>query len=292
MTYFVEQLVNGLASGSVYALIALGFAMVYGVLKFLNFAHSEVFMSGTFIAYFTFRALIPLIASPLLVVLLAMLAAGIGAGTIAVVLERIAYRPLRKASAVVCLLSAIGVSIILQTAGIQFFSAHTRGFPPLELPVSPRMFAAITLAAALLSLYTIVYRTDIGIRMRAVSEKAETALLMGIEPNLVITTVFFIGGFFAGVAGVVWGLVYGTVHPQMGFYPGLKAFVIAVAGSIGNIMGTFLIGISLGVVESLFSAYLPGSVSAYRDALVFGVLLIMLGLRPAGIFGSPVVAKV
>jgi len=293
MAYFVEQLGNGLSLGCIYALIALGFAMVYGVLKFLNFAHSEVFTAGTFIAYFTLRALIPRMGEwPLLVLCLTLAAAGAGAGVIALLLERVAYRPLRGGSPMTALLSAIGVSILLQNVGIHLFSAHTRGFPALNLPIGPRTFAVMMLAVSLVVLHTIVYRTDIGIRMRAVAEKAETAILMGIAPNRVIATVFFLGGMFAGVAGVVWGTVYGTVHPQMGFHPGLKAFVIAVVGSIGHVMGTFIIGIALGVIEALFNAYLPASVSGYRDTLVFGTLLVTLALRPQGIFGKPGPSKV
>jgi len=293
MAYLLDQIVNGLSLGCIYALIALGFAMVFGVLRFLNFAHSEVFTAGSFIGYFVLHRLSPRLgSSPFLLVGLAMLAAGLGAGALAVLVERFAYRPLRGYSGVTVLLSAIGVSILLQNLGIHALSAHTRGYPGVALPITPKQLALIILVLSFTLLFVLVNRTPIGTQMKAVAEDRRTAQLMGIDPARVIALVFFLGGFFAGIAGVVWGLVYGAIHPQMGFYPGLKAFIIAVVGSIGSLTGTFLAGVCLGVAESLLSAYLPSTLSAYRDPIVFTLLIAALVWKPSGILGKPTIVKV
>jgi branched-chain amino acid transport system permease protein len=293
MIYFIDQLLNGLSLGCIYALIALGFAMVFGVLRFLNFAHSEIFTAGAFIGYFVLRWLSPFLGgSPFLLVGLAMLTAGLGAAALAVLIERLAYRPLRGYSGVTVLLSAIGVSILLQNLGIHAWSAHTRGYPAVALPIAPKQFALIVLVLSFGLLFVLVNRTPIGIQMRAVAEDSSIAQLMGVDPARIIVLVFFLGGFFAGIAGVVWGLVYGSIHPQMGFYPGLKAFIIAVVGSIGSLTGTFLTGVCLGVTESLLAAYLPSTLSAYRDPIVFALLIAALVWKPSGIFGKPTAVKV
>jgi len=290
MEYLFDQLVNGLSLGCVYALVALGFAMVFGVLRLLNFAHSEIFTTGAFIGYFVLRELSAgLAGSPLLLVGVAMLVAALGAGGLAVLIERVAYRPLRDYPGVTVLLTAIGISILLQNVGIRAFSAHTRGYPDVPLPLEPKQVALIVLVSSFILLYQLVYHTQIGIQMRALAEDLNTAQLMGIDPSRIITLVFFIGGVFAGIAGVVWGLVYGTIHPQMGFYPGLKAFIIAVVGSIGSLTGTFLAGVGLGLAEALLSAYLPSALSAYRDPLIFALLIAVLVLKPLGIGRSTVV---
>lgn len=293
MDYLFDQLANGLSLGCVYALIALGFAMVYGVLKLLNFAHSEIFTTGIFVAYFSEIWLLRrLPGQSLTVFALSMAAAGLAAGFAAVVMERLAYRPLRRQPKLMALLTAIGVSILLQNLGIHAFGAQTRGFPALALPWPPKLVAAAVLVVSFAVLYLLVHHSRIGIRMRAVSEDPETAMLMGIDPSQVVVLTFFLGGLFAGIAGTVWGLVYGTVHPQMGFYPGLKAFIIAVVGSVGSLTGTFLIGIALGVAEALAAAYLPSSLSAFKDPLTFVLLLTALVWRPAGLFGSAEPTKV
>ncbi len=293
MTYLIDQLLNGISIGSVYALIALGFAMVYGVLKFLNFAHSEVFTFGAYLAYFTFHSLHPYLGDrPITLLLIAMGAAAIGAGTLAVAVERIAYRPLREQPAITVLLTAIGVSIVLQNLGLQALTAHTRGFPVLDLPTSPQQTALIILLLSFGLLHVLIYHSSIGIQMRAVAEDPEVAKLMGFDPDRVIIFVFFVGGFFAGIAGVTWGLVYGTVHPQMGFLPGLKSFIIAVVGSAGSLTGTFLIGLSLGIAEALVAGFLPSELSAFRDAIVFILLTAAIVWKPQGIFGNSVPEKV
>ena len=293
MAYFLDQFVNGLSLGCVYALIALGFAMVYGILRFLNFAHSEVFTTGAFLGYFVLQGMGEFAASrSSLALAAALVVAGLGAGLLALLIERVAYRPLRGRPKVEALLTAIGVSVVLQNVGIHLFSARTRGYPEIHLAVAPRPFAIMVLAASYAVLHILVFRTDIGLRMRAVAEDPETAQLMGIDPNRSVMTAFFVGGLFAGVAGVTWGLVYGTVNPQMGFYPGLKAFIIAVIGGIGSLRGTFLIGIGLGIVEALAGGYLPSALSGFRDTFLFAALIGVLVWKPTGFFGTTEPARV
>ncbi len=261
--------------------------MVYGVLRLLNFAHSEVFTFGAFAGYFTLKMAIRIAPGyPTTAILVSMMSAGIGAGILAVIIERIAYRPIRALPKVSVLLSAIGVSILLQNIGIKIFGAHTRAYPDIEMPISPKVLAVIVLAITFSILYVFVFHTKNGIKMRAVSEDPVTARLMGINPESVIILAFFLGGFFAGIGGVVWGLLYSSIDPQMGFSPGLKAFIIAVIGSIGSLNGTFLMGISLGVLESLLLAYLPSSLTAYKDAIVFIILITLLIIRPTGLYGK------
>lgn len=293
MAYFLDQLTNGLALGCVYALIALGFAMVYGVLHLLNFAHSEVFTAGTYIAYFSETWLLArLPGRALLVLAFALTFSCLGAGLLAMAIERLAYRPLRGQPPITLMITGIAASILLQNLGLLAFGAHTRGFPTISLPWPPRGIAAAVAALSLAALYLIVHRTSFGVRMRAIGEDRETTELMGVNAERIGTLTFFVGGLFAGVAGVVWGLVYGTVHPQMGFVPGLKAFMIAVVGSIGRLDGTFVVGISLGVAEALAAAYLPSGLSAYRDPLIFLGLLLGLAARPHGLFGGAAPEKV
>ncbi len=293
MDYLGNQILNGLNLGAIYALTALGFAMVYGILKFLNFSHSEVFTCATYIAYFSLRSLLALApAFPLLATVGSGLAAALGAGCLALLIERVAYRPLRKESRIASLVTAIGVSSFLQNIGIHLFSAHTRGFPPVELYFSPPVFSGAVLLLAFLLLYLIIYRTRLGLCIRAVSERPETAELMGLSPSRYIAAAFFLGGLFAGLAGIVWGIVYGTVNPQMGYYPGLKSFIVAVIGGIGNLPGTLIVGIALGVVEALVAGYLPSEYSGLKDACAFTLLLVVLAVRPHGLFGRPDVEKV
>lgn len=286
MSYLVSQCLNGLSVGCIYALIALGFAMVYGVLKLLNFAHSEVFMSGTFLAYFTLRALAGRPGVPAAAAVVAAVAvAGLGSGVLALLLERVAYRPLRSEPKVAALLSAIGMSVLLQQVGLHAFGAATRGFPQVDLGVSPRAFALGVLTVSFVVLRLLVYRTEAGVRMRAVADDPGMVELLGLDPTRYVRFAFFLGGFCAGLAGVTWGLVYGTVHPQMGFQPGIKSFIIAVVGGDGRLDGTFLAGVTYGLAEVLLAAYLPPELSGYRDAVLYMILLAALCARPAGLLG-------
>ncbi|MBV9470890.1 MAG: branched-chain amino acid ABC transporter permease, partial [Abitibacteriaceae bacterium] len=281
--------------GTIYALVALGFAMVYGVLRFLNFAHSEVFTAGAFIGDFVLRATLRVRPDePAVAVTITFMAAALGAGCLAMLIYAVAYRPLLGQPRLRMLLAAIGVSILLQDLGIQLFSAHTQGYPPLTLPlaVAPRWLAVAVLLISYATLQGIIYHTKAGINIRAVAENPDVAALMGIKPLAWIYFPFFLGGAFAGIAGVTWGLVYGTVHPQMGFYPGMKAFIIAVAGGIGNLRGTFLMGILFGLLEVSVSSLLPSTWSGLKDTATFGILIAFLIWRPAGFMGTVQVPKV
>lgn len=292
MEYFLEQSLNGLALGCVYALIALGFSMVYGVLKFLNFAHSEVFTVGVFAVYFVFSWGAETNLPPWVIVLTGLMAGCVISGIVAILIERIAYRPIRSAPTVSVFLSAIGMSVILQIIGVKIFGAATRGIPEFELGLSPRVFAILVLVISFLILRYLVQNTTLGLQLRAVSEKADTARLMGINPEKSIMFAFLLGGLFAGVAALIWATSYGTVHPQMGFHPGLKCFIIAVLGSIGRLEGTFIVGVALGLIETYIGAYLPSDISMLRDPLVFLILFVALVVKPNGIFGSTVSEKV
>ena len=293
MSYFLHQCLNGLSLGAIYSLVALGFAMVYGVMKFLNFAHSEVFTTGAFAGYFSLKALLtPLTRKPELAVVLSIFIASMGAGCMGLILERVAYRPLRDKPRVTALLTAIGLSLLLQNIGIALFSAASRGYPAVILPAPPRLLAVILLLLSFFILMWLIHYTNIGIGMRAVSEDAEAAALMGLEASRIIAFAFFVGGFFAGIAGITWGLVYGVINPQMGFYIGLKAFIIAVVGGIGSLPGTFLMGLVLGFGETMLTAYLPSQLSGLHDTFFFALLLLLLRIKPNGIFGKPQVEKV
>ena len=283
---------NGLALGAIYALIALGFSTVYGVLKFLNFAHAEVFTCGVFAVYLAFNWGVHIDLHPWLIIASGLLAGCITSGVVAVLIERIAYKPLRSAPTVAVFLSAIGMSVILQIVGIKIFGAATRGIPVIEIGTSPRIFAIIVLCLSFFVLRFIVHNTSIGLQLRAVSERPETSLLMGINPEKSILFAFFLGGLFAGVAALVWATSYGTVHPQMGFHPGLKCFIIAVVGSIGRLEGTFIVGVGLGLIETYIGAYLPSDLSSMRDPLVFLLLFAALVFKPNGILGRPTYEKV
>jgi len=286
MNYLGEQLVNGLCLGTVYVLLAIGFNMVYGVLRLLNFAHSEVFMSGTFLSFLGLRLVEKMGWPPLLAVVVVALGAGLGCGLIALIIERVGYRPILDQPKVTSLITAIGFSALLQNIFIRLFGAETRAFPSLELPMPPRGVAFLLASLATLFFYLLVQKADIGIQMRAVSENSRVAQLFGVNPGHISRFAFFFGGVLAAIGGMTWGLLYGTVNPQMGFLPGIKAFIIAVVGSIGNIWGSLVVGIGLGVAEALIAAYLPSDVSGHRDSVAFLLLIVVLVIRPNGLFGS------
>lgn len=285
MSYFLDQLLSGMALGAVYALIALGFSMVYGVLKLLNFAHSEVFTAGTFIAYF-FVAATGTTLGPWLALLCTLVVAALGAGIIAAALELVAYRPIRSEPKVSVLLTAIGISILLQQVGIRVLGAGSRGFPSLDLGIQPQFLAIGALLCSSVFLCWYVYFSRMGMATRAVAEASDVAMLMGINPNRVVSLTFFIGGAFAGVGGVVWGIVFGTVHPQMGFALGLKAFIIAVVSGIGNLPGTLVVGVGLGIMEAVIKGYIPSHVSGFTEVAIYGILILCLVVRPSGLFGE------
>jgi branched-chain amino acid transport system permease protein len=303
--FFVQQIVNGVTLGSVYALIALGYSMVYGILKLLNFAHGEVYMMGAFIGYFVLTGLggasSPMLpVAPLLILM--FLAAMLGAGLLGVVIERFAYRPLRNAPRIAPLISAIGVSFFLQASALLLFSAQFRTYnTPQLIPFSTglevgplrislvRMLVIGSAIVLMIALTLLVNRTRLGKAMRAVSYDREAAAMMGIDVDRVIVATFFIGSVLAGAAGVMVGLVFERVFHFMGFIAGLKGFTAAVIGGIGNIPGAMLGGLLIGLAEAFSSSYIS---STFQNLIVFGILITVMLVRPTGLLGSPVLKKV
>lgn len=308
MDIFLQQLVNGIVLGSIYALVALGYTMVYGILGLINFAHGEVVMIGAMVALTAVQLLVgsgvalpgPLIAAlGLLVAMPVCMALGYA-------IERVAYRPLRAAPRLAALITAIGVSIVLQNAAMIVWGRHYHSFPAL-LPAAPHALAGATvselqifivlLAAAIMAgLLALVHRTRLGRAMRATSQNPEVAALMGVNINTVISLTFVIGSALAAVAGIMVAAYYGIAHYFMGFMLGLKAFTAAVLGGIGNIAGAMLGGLLLGVIESLGAGYigpLTGGFlgSHYQDVFAFVVLILVLVFRPSGLLGERVAER-
>lgn len=302
---WMDLTISGLALGGVYALIALGYTLVYGILRMINFAHSEVFMSGPFTATFAAQALVTIgwwNIHPVLSLLIVMLVSGVVSSFIAILLERIAYRPLRGAPRLVPLITAIGASFFLQYTFRGLYGSGLRPFPDLDilrgfwLLGSIRIFktqAVVILGAVImmLILYTIVQRTKIGKAMRSVSEDKAVAALMGINVDRVIATTFALGGISAGIAGILYLLLFPVAHFYMGFFPGLKAFTAAVLGGIGNVPGAFLGAMVLGLLESIGpSLFLDGlgipAPNQLKDAIAFTILVFILIFRPSGILGE------
>jgi len=302
---WIDLTITGLALGGVYALIALGYTLVYGILRMINFAHSEVFMSGPFTATFAAYALIDLgwwNTHPILSLLIVTLIAAAISSLIAILLERIAYRPLRAAPRLVPLITAIGASFFLQYTFRGLYGSGLKGYPEMDIfrgffmLGSIRVFKtqAVAIIGALvmmLILYAIVQKTKIGKAMRSVSEDKEVAALMGIDVDKVIATTFALGGAAAGIAGILYLLLFPVAHFYMGFFPGLKAFTAAVLGGIGNVPGAFLGAMLLGLLESVGpSLFLDGMgiPAAYqlKDAIAFTILVFILIFRPNGILGE------
>ncbi len=296
MTEFLQQLINGLSLGSIYALIALGYTMVYGVLRFINFAHSDIFMVGAFAGFYLSKYFErESLAGGLIVLLAAMLMCA----ALGIVIERLAYRPLRERSKLTALITAIGVSLLLENTGQYLFGAAPKPFPVL-FPVKTMNFGGlvissnqvtvlITTLVLLGAMRFIILKTKIGTAMRAVSFNHQAAALMGINIDVVISFTFGLGSALAAAGGILYSLNYASIDPLMGILPGLKAFVAAVLGGIGNIPGAALGGLLLGVVET----FVNGSRwSTYTDAIAFAVLILILLFRPAGLLGKMQVEKV
>src|SRR6184192_1378018 len=303
MQTFLQNLLNGIAVGAIYALIALGYTMVYGILKLINFAHGDIFMLGSFAGYYagnyaTKRMGGGELNSPIAAALI-MLLAMIVCGVFGYLNERIAYRPLRNAPRIASLITAIGVSFLLEYGGQFVFGPDPKFFPTL-IPkhiinfggITTTNYQLIVLVVALLFmalLQYIVYGTKFGRAMRAVSYNFETASLMGIPTDRVISTTFVIGSTLAAVAGILYGLAYPKIDPLMGIMPGLKAFVAAVLGGIGNVPGAVVGGLTIGIIES----FVGGSrFSNFRDAIAFVILIAILLFRPSGLFGKYQAEKV
>lgn len=292
MNQFLQQVVNGLSLGSIYALIALGYTMVYGIIKLINFAHGDIYMLG---AYIGFAAITigGLSFFPALIVAMVLCA------IIGIVTERIAYKPLRNSPRITLLITAIGVSFFMEYAMMYFVGANVRAFPDV-LPKTQyhiggvminqqQIVIILTTIVLMLVLQFIVHRTKIGKAMRAVSADRDAAELMGIKVDRTISATFAIGSALAGAAGVLVGIFYNSINPLMGMMPGLKAFVAAVFGGIGIIPGAMIGGVSIGVIETMVSGY--GS-SMYKDAVVFAILILVLIFKPSGLLGKNTREKV
>jgi len=303
MTEFIQQVFNGLSLGSIYALIALGYTMIYGILRFINFAHGDVFMIGAFSGYylgilFAF-ATVSGIAS-IGMALLIMLGAMIVTGALGFTIEKLVYKPLRKSPKLTILITAIGVSLFLEYGGQLVFGADPKSFPSLleNKPLvnlsgavigSNPVVVLLTAGILMVGLRLIVMKTKIGTAMRAVSYNPTAASLMGININAVISFTFIIGSSLAGAAGILYGLNYPSIDPLMGILPGLKAFVAAVLGGIGNIPGAALGGMIIGLLETFVTGYISPT---YRDAIAFGILILILLFKPTGLLGKKEIEKV
>ncbi|PLQ01439.1 MULTISPECIES: branched-chain amino acid ABC transporter permease [Cupriavidus] len=307
MDIFIQQIVNGLVLGSIYALIALGYTMVYGILGIINFAHGDVLMIGALTALSAIMGLqkfAPGLPEWLTLVIATLIAMPVCA-VLAYTIERVAYRPLRNAPRLAPLITAIGVSIILQTMGMLIWSRNPLTFPQL-LPSEPidigstgatitgKEMVIIGLAVMVMAgLLALVNRTKLGRAMRATAENQKVAGLMGVNPNFVISATFMIGATLAALAGVMMATNYGNAHFYMGFIPGLKAFTAAVLGGIGNLAGAMVGGMLLGLIEALGAGYIGDLTngvfgSNYQDVFAFIVLIIVLVFRPSGIMGERV----
>ncbi|ETI67654.1 branched-chain amino acid ABC transporter permease [Neobacillus vireti] len=293
MEQFIQQLVNGISIGSIYALIALGYTMVYGIVKLINFAHGDVFMVGAFIGFYSIT-IFHLGFFPALLISMAACA------IFGVLIERIAYKPLRNATRIAALITAIGVSLFIEYGTIYVRGAQLESYPDDIVPLKNFDIFGVTISGKsililavsiclMIVLQFIVHKTKIGKAMRAVSHDMDAARLMGINVNNTISATFAIGSALAGAAGVVFGMYYTKIEPLMGIIPGLKAFVAAVFGGIGIIPGAMTGGLILGVIEALVSA-VGGSL--WRDAVAFVVLILILIFRPAGLLGKNVREKV
>jgi branched-chain amino acid transport system permease protein len=305
MSFFFQELVNGLTTGALYALVALGFSMVYGVLKLLNFAHGDLYMVGAYIGFFVIQwfggSQHLTIAVPLLLVIMFVLAAAL-VGGLGVAIERFAYRPLRDAPRIAPLITAIGVSFFLESSALLLFGAQYRVYNTADfislssgiqigsVTIDSVQILVLVLGVVLMAgLQLLVNRTRLGRQMRAVAADREAAEMLGINVNFVITATFFLGSALAGVAGIMGGLLFNQVTSTIGFIAGLKAFTAAVVGGIGSIPGAMLGGLVIGVAESFVTGYIS---STYSNLIVFGILIVVMLLRPSGLLGRAQLQKV
>jgi branched-chain amino acid transport system permease protein len=289
---FLQQVVNGISLGSIYALIALGYTMVYGIIKLINFAHGDVYMIGAFVGF-------AVITYAKMSFLPALLISMIACAVIGVVIEKVAYKPLRNSTRIAALITAIGVSLLLEYVMMFFVGAEVRSYPKVLSDTAyhlgsvvinmQQLYIVLTAIALMILLQFIVHQTKTGKAMRAVSIDPDAAQLMGIKVDSTISYTFAIGSAFAGAAGVLVGIYYNSIDPLMGIMPGLKAFVAAVFGGIGSIPGAMIGGLAIGTMETFVSGY--GN-SMYRDAAVFLFLIIILIIRPSGLLGKNTREKV
>ena len=301
MQELLQQLANGIAWGSIYALIALGYTMVYGILRLINFAHGDIYMVGAFAAYFLARwtgagGANASLGAAILVLLGAMAICAV----LGMLIELFAYRPVRRSSRITALITAIGVSLLLENLGIRIFGADPKFFPQLIPPrrvellpgvvVTNHQITVVAVSVLLMvGLTLFIQRTKTGKAMRAVAFNRDAASLMGIPVNRIITITFAIGSALAAAAGVLVGLTNPKIEPLMGIMPGIKAFVAAVLGGIGSVPGAVIGGLVMGVSEYLVVGYIS---STYRDAIAFIILILVLLIKPAGLLGRNVAEKV
>lgn len=303
MEILFQQIINGLVLGSMYALVALGYTMVYGIINLINFAHGEVLMVGAMVSWTVVTALAPLGLPGWMLMIIALCCAIVVCTLLNFAIEKIAYRPLRNAPRLAPLITAMGMSLLLQTLAMIIWKPNPKPFPQL-LPPEPIMIggAVITVTQILILVSTVVIlggllflvnHTKMGRAMRATAENPRVAALMGVKPDFVISMTFVIGASLAAVAGMMWAANYGTVQHSMGFMPGLKAFTAAVLGGIGNLAGAMVGGVLLGLIEAIGAGYLgdlTGGVlgSNYADIFAFIALILVLTLRPSGLLGERV----
>jgi branched-chain amino acid transport system permease protein len=305
MSFFFQELVNGITTGALYSLVALGFSMVYGVLKLLNFAHGDLYMIGAYVGFFVIQwfggAANIGIPVPLLLAIMFLLAAGVSGG-LGVAIERFAYRPLRDAPRIAPLITAIGISFFLENAVLLLFGAQYRIYNTPEfislssgikigsVTIDTVQIMVLVLSAALMAgLQLLVNRTTWGKQVRAVAADREAAEMLGINVNFTISMTFFLGSALAGVAGVMGGLLFNQVTNTIGFIIGLKAFTAAVVGGIGSLPGAMLGGLLIGLAESFTIGYIS---STYSNLLVFALLIIVMLVRPSGLLGQAQLQKV
>ena len=286
MQQFLQQIINGLSLGSIYALVALGYTMVYGIIKLINFAHGDIYMLGAYIGFICITQLnMPFIP--------ALICSMVLCAVIGVLIEKIAYKPLRNATRIAALITAIGVSFFLQNATMLAMGSNVRSYPPVlsyaviefaGLRISHQQIYIFVITVVLMCLLQFIVKyTKIGRAMRAVSVDSDAARLMGINVDQTISITFAIGSALAGAAGILVGIYYNTINPMMGSVPGLKAFIAAVFGGIGIIPGAMFGGFAIGIIETLVVGY--GS-SLYKDAVVYVILILILILKPAGLLGK------
>jgi branched-chain amino acid transport system permease protein len=302
---FFDLTVSGLTLGSLYALIALGYSMVYGILKLLNFAHGDVYMIGAFLGWYALHALggpVNPTLSGAAVLVVMFLVAMLGCGILGVGIERFAYRPLRNAPRIAPLISALGVSIFLQNSALLLFGAGFRDYDTFDLIgvktynigklffSVPQLLTVVAATCLMIALTVFVARTRLGKAMRSVSFDREAASMMGIDVDRVIAVTFFIGSALAGAAGVMFGLVFGQIYHFMGFIAGLKGFTAAVIGGIGSIPGAMVGGLIVGLAESYATGYLPQG-STFQNLYVFALLILVILIRPSGLFGRAAIQK-
>jgi branched-chain amino acid transport system permease protein len=303
---FFDLTVSGLTLGSLYALIALGYSLVYGILKLLNFAHGDVYMIGAFLGWYALHALggpmNPTVTGAF-VLFLMFIVAMLGCGVLGVAIERFAYRPLRNAPRIAPLISALGVSIFLQNSALLIFGASFRDYNTFDLIgvktynvgqlffSVPQLLTVVAAICLMVALTLFVARSRLGKAMRSTSFDREAASMMGIDVDRVISVTFFIGSALAGAAGVMFALVFGQIYHFMGFVAGLKGFTAAVIGGIGSIPGAMVGGLIVGLAESYATGYLPQG-STFQNLYVFALLILVILIRPSGLFGKASISKV